>query len=139
MNGPVEPELLLDHFDQFGVETLGAGKLALGGGGLHGLGSGVGPRNATRRAGILARQRRDHLIDRPARRKLDDEEIDGDDPNEGREDQQDPAGDIPTHVVRAPSTSPPGNRHTIPDYEAHRPCKNAQRTTPAGRSGTRLP
>ena len=47
----------------------------------------------------------DDLLDRPARRRLDDHEVDHHDPEQGRDDQQQPADDVGQHAARRSSRS----------------------------------
>ena len=102
----VEAVFLLQPLDQGGVETAGAAVLA-GGGALGDIE--LGPladlagacardprRGAHRRPGEL----RDRLLDRAARRDLDDREIDHHDREQRRDDQQQAANDVGEHGCR---------------------------------------
>ncbi|MNN20306.1 hypothetical protein D3C81_1335790 [compost metagenome] len=84
--GLVEAVLALDVFQQLGVQAA-AGARA----GVQGFGAGPG------RTAANALQARNRLLDRAARRGLDDDEIDQQDDQQGRDDQQQAPQDIGNH------------------------------------------
>ena len=103
----VEAVFLLQPLDQFGVEAARAAVLARIGAlrdvelalrpHLAGAGAGDARRGAHCRAGEL----RDRLLHRPARRDLDDREVDHHDREQRRDDQQQAADDVGKHGCRS--------------------------------------
>ena len=96
-----------------GSSPLGARVLGPEALGVHRLG-GFRPGDAAFGASVLARQLGDHLIHRAARRELHDEEVDGDDPNEGGDQQQETADDIAAHGVSVLPASGDPAPHAVP-------------------------
>ena len=110
VGGLVEAVQTLDLLDEFGIEALGAavaGALAAArrspATALH-LAA-AGPADARGRLDRPALDLRDQLLDRPARRRLHDHEVDHHDPEQGRDHQQHAADDIGEHA--SSSGSPP--------------------------------
>ena len=97
MDRLVEAELLLDGGDQRRIEALGAGVLRFDLG-RPGLQPGIGAGDAARGTRVLAGERRNHLVDRTARRELNDEEVDRDDADQRRNQEEKPAQDVATHA-----------------------------------------
>ncbi|MGY3404364.1 hypothetical protein ACVWZV_000477 [Bradyrhizobium sp. GM5.1] len=99
----VEAELHFQLLDEIGIEALRAAILRVDGvaagsqlprGALRKV---AAARNARGPAGVRARELRDHALDRAARRELHDDEGDEEDPEQGRDHQQDAAGDVGAH------------------------------------------
>ena len=128
----VEAELLFQALDEIGIEPLRAavfrpdgiaGRAGLAARAEIAAGRARNPRGA---AGVGAAELRDHALHRPARRELHHHERHEQDPEQGRDHQQNAAGDVGAHeLLRLLELSRPWPRPTTRSPGARRLAHSA--------------